>query len=212
VLDFNPLQRQYSVMLQDGLADVGETSVSAYISQVGDVPSTMRSILFSSDRMVSFDRFVVSLNGTPIPMQLYSVGDTVNPSFGPIETFIGDISAFAGATGVELRFTNLAQDPSNPFSHGAVDIDLVRFSPKTIPEPSTLALLTVAALAASAGIFRRRRGRALTVAISSYEPEDYHDAFEQSVFAVGSGDHSRDRSGIVRAQPGVGRPLPKPRL
>jgi hypothetical protein len=156
--DFKPLTGRYSVMLQDGFADVGYTSIGAYISQVGDVPSDARSIMFSSDCFYTFDRFEVSLNGTPIPMQLYAVENTVNPSFGPIETFIGDISAYAGVTDVELRFTKLVQDPSSPGSHGRIDFDSIEFSPTIVPEPSTLALLTVAALASSACVFRRRRG------------------------------------------------------
>jgi len=157
--DFYPMEGRYSVMLQDG-AGSGPTDppLSVYISQVGDVPGDARSVEFTSDRMFTLDRFVVSLNGTTIPMQLYSVGDTINANFGPIETFIGDISAFTGTTSVELRLTKLVQDPSDPygFSHGQVDLDSITFSSTIVPEPSSLLFLTVAALGTSAYIFRRR--------------------------------------------------------
>ena len=138
-----PLQGSYSVLLQDGLYEGRLTNV--LILQNDWVPSNARSLMFSTDTPWYLDHLVVSLNGRTIPMRLYSVGNTVNPSFGPIETFIGDISAFAGQYSVELMFTKLVQDMSNPNVHGMVDLDAIQFSTIIVPEPSTLALLCVAA-------------------------------------------------------------------
>jgi hypothetical protein len=87
------------------------------------------------------------LNGTVIPTSVYSVGDTVNPGAGPVDTYIGDIRAFAGQHSVELRFES---------NSGWNTLDGIRFSTTVVPEPSTLALLTIAALVALAPLARRR--------------------------------------------------------
>ena len=74
--DFNPLQGKYSVMLQDGTYIVGDpvNTWDAIISQVGDVPSYARSLMLKTDTPAYLNDLVVSLNGTVIPMQVYSVG------------------------------------------------------------------------------------------------------------------------------------------
>jgi hypothetical protein len=157
--DFNPLQGRYSIMLQDGVGPPNGQPfdlTNAYISQTGDIPSDARSIIFCSDYSYTLDRFAVSLNGTTIPMQLYSVGNTVNPNYGPITTFIGDISAFTGTNDVELRFTKLVQDPFNPY-HGAINLDDIQFSSIVVPEPSSLALLFIIILCISAIFIHRRQ-------------------------------------------------------
>ena len=151
-----PLKGQYSVFLQSGAGGPLGQPTSAYISQVGDVPSSARSLMFTSDDTEMLDRLIVSLNGTAIPMQLYSVGGTVNSYWGPMETFVGDISAFTGQMNVELRFEQTF-DPAHPYRDSGSDLDAIHFSSLIVAEPSTLILLTVAALAASARIFRRRR-------------------------------------------------------
>jgi hypothetical protein len=83
---------------------------------------------------------VTSLNGTVIPMSLYSVGPIIN--FGPVETFIGDIQPFAGQQNVELRFT------------GSGVLDAIQF---VAPEPSTLLLLCVGAGSLCSYVCRHRR-------------------------------------------------------
>jgi hypothetical protein len=52
-------------------------------------------------------------------------------------------------TDVDLRFTATGW-------LSEVDLDAIMFSPISVPEPSALVLLVVAALAASAYVFRRR--------------------------------------------------------
>jgi hypothetical protein len=161
--DFFPLQGHYSIMLQDGGSDFGSPPyylADAYIAQTGDVPSNARSILFSSDTSAYIDHFVVSLNGMAIPMYPYSTGQVVNtnfPAYGaPVVTYIGDVSAFADQTDVELRFTKLVQDPSNEYIHGFMGLDAVHFSSISIPEPSTLTMLAVGAISLGIYLFRRR--------------------------------------------------------
>jgi hypothetical protein len=154
--DPNPLQGQYSISLQDGLEDDPRTPVGTWISQTGDIPSTARSLRFLSDTSTYIDELQVSINGAVIPFALYSTGNTVNPAWGSVNTYVCDISAFSGATNATLEFEKLVRDPANPAMHGIVDLDAIRFSSIVVPEPTTLALLTIAALVALAPIVRRR--------------------------------------------------------
>jgi hypothetical protein len=152
-----PLAGNYSLILQDGIApQSGVVLTSAYISQTGDIPADRRSLMFQSDMTRYINELQVSLNGVVVPFTLYSVGGTVNPSYGPVNTYACDISAFAGDTDVTLKFEKLVHDPLNPSSHGIVDLDNIQFSSTVVPEPSTLALLTIAAVVALAPIVRRR--------------------------------------------------------
>ena len=118
--DFNPLQGQYSLLLQ---TQYGPTNINAWISQTGDIPPGMTSIMFLSDTAPP----TLLLNGTVIPTSVYSVGDTVNPSYGPVNTYIADIRAFAGQQNVELRFES---------NNGWNDLDGIHFSHVVVPEPT----------------------------------------------------------------------------
>lgn len=111
--------------------------------------------MFKTDMAQYIDRLVVSLNGTAIPMRLYSVDDTVNSSWGPIKTYIGDISAFSDQQDVELRFTKLVQDPSHPYNYGVIDLDDIQFSTIVVPEPSSLLLLAIALIPLAGYCWRR---------------------------------------------------------
>ena len=155
--DFNPLQGSYSVMLQDGSATWGNTW-NASISQVGDVPAYARSLMFMTDTPAYLNDLVVSLNGTVIPMQVYSVGGTINSGymFGPVETLAGDISAFAGSTNVELQFEELDNNPLDLANTPYVNLDAITFSPTVVPEPSSLALLAIGLLSLAGYCWRRR--------------------------------------------------------
>jgi hypothetical protein len=138
-----PLSGSYSVLLQSGQDGFGHPTTS-WISQSGDVPSDANSILFIGDNGAP----TLSLNGTVIPTSVYSVGQTVNSLNGPVDTYIGDIRAFSGQQNVLLKFE----------SAGYNTLDDIQFSSTVVPEPSTLALLTIAALVALAPIVRRRVG------------------------------------------------------
>jgi hypothetical protein len=131
----NPLQGSCSVLLQSGYNGPPE---DAWISQTGDVPPDARSLMFNSD-YISGGSLVVSMNGTPISMSVYSVGPIVNSNFGPVKTYIGDISAFSGRQNVALRFEAVPFDP--PYCNA--DLDAIQFSSISTPEPSSLVLLAV---------------------------------------------------------------------
>ena len=151
-----PLQGYYSVFLQGSYVPKGApwTSRDAWISQTGDVPSDARSLMFETD-FAPDATFAVSLNGTPIPMSLYSLGPVINPNFGPVETYIGDISAFAGQQAVTLRFEPVSTDGLS----AQADLDAIQFSTIVVPEPSAL-MLIVAGVLSLAGYFWRRRSGA----------------------------------------------------
>jgi PEP-CTERM motif len=138
----HPIEGSYSALLQDGYGTDGQMQ-KAWISQIGDVPGDATSIIYSTDKI--FGSLVVSLNGTTIPMSLYSVGPVIDSNLGPVEMFIGDIRPFTGQQNVELRFT------------GTGPLDDIQFTPMVVPEPSTLVLLTLAVLGTFAHIMRRRR-------------------------------------------------------
>jgi hypothetical protein len=141
-----PLDRNYSVLLQDGHYSPGGGSLTgAYISQTGDVPIWAKSLTFESDISAYINELQVSINGNVIPFSLYDTGHTVNSNWGPIKTYILDVSAYAGEN-VTLEFDKLVHDPSNPGSHSGVDLDAITFSTIPAPEPSSLALLAVGVL------------------------------------------------------------------
>ena len=130
-----PLQGSYSVFCREAL----EPPADAWIAQTGDVPSNAKSLLFESD--FSAGGFLtVSLDNTVVATSVLSTGETVNPNFGPIKTYIADVSAFAGQSNVTLEF-----DAANGVF---ADLDAISFS--TVPEPSSLVLLAVGALSARA--------------------------------------------------------------
>ena len=139
-----PFEGKYSVALLD------DQSTGAWISQTGDVPPDARSMLFSSD-FIGGANLVVSLNGTPIPTSLYSTGPVINERFGPVKTYIGDVSAFAGQSDVVLRFEAV---PTGGPVWVAADLDAITFS--TVPEPSSLALVAIGAVTTCLYLLRCR--------------------------------------------------------
>jgi hypothetical protein len=150
-----PLQGNYSIFLQDGTD--GTSLFDAYIAQTGDVPSNAHSLMFSTDMASYVSRLEVSLNGVAMPFTLYSTDGTVNSYWGPVKTYIGDISSFAGLEDVELRFTLKSQYPLNWSDLGAIDLDAIEFSSIVVPEPSSLVLLAVGAIGLLAYARRKRR-------------------------------------------------------
>jgi hypothetical protein len=144
--DFNPLQGYYSILLQHSSQVAVPPLENAWISQTGDIPPEATSLTFTTEAYCA-GHLVVSLNGTEIPMSLYSVGWQVNPNHGALETFIGDIRQFTGQENVELRFT------------GYGTLDDIEFSPLIVPEPSTLVLFAIGVLSL-AGYCWRQRNRA----------------------------------------------------
>lgn len=118
----------YSVLLQGGL-----TASAASISQTGLVPSTAKSLLFEA--RPGGGTLSVSLGGESL--LLVEVGT------GPNYVLYGaDISAFAGQN-EPLTFSAL-EDFSRPNDW---NIDDIQFSPTVIPEPNSVSLVALGAVA-----------------------------------------------------------------
>jgi hypothetical protein len=155
--EMQPLVGQYSVLLQDGTDFNTMELVTASIFQTGQVPAWAKSLTFDSDIPTYINELQVSINGTVIPFSLYSTDGTVNSKWGPVNTYICDVSAYASET-VTLKFEKLVHDPLIP-NHGIVDLDDIAFSTTPAPEPSSLAILGVGILSLF-GYYWRRRNRA----------------------------------------------------
>jgi hypothetical protein len=152
-----PMEGNCSILLQEGDDPSSPPEqypevlhVPAYISQTGDIPTWATALTFMSDMNV--DRLMVSINGGALPYHVYSVGETVNSHNGPVATYIADISAFSGKTGMTLKFTKLLEDPFDPYEHGSVDLDNIRF----VPEPSSFVLLGIGLFSLAGYRWRRR--------------------------------------------------------
>jgi hypothetical protein len=126
---FSPLDGAFSVLLCGGAT----LPTGASISQTGLVPADARSILFKAWGFTPFHTLFVSLGGQNVSFSAISTG----PGY---TLYSGDISAFAGQT-EQLTF-------STPLGvKNYWKIDDIQFSSRSIPEPSTLGLLALGALA-----------------------------------------------------------------
>jgi hypothetical protein len=149
------LNNSYSIMLQTGSPFCDNMPV--YIYQVGDLSSVARSIRFSTDWNWG-GNLVLTLNGTEIPYHLYST--IPGGSNGrEVLTYAADIRAFTGQENVELKF-ELSQIPGWYTTFGAqYSLDNIVFSPKIVPEPSSLILLATSAIGLLISMWRCRRKR-----------------------------------------------------
>jgi hypothetical protein len=134
---YNAIDGNYSVLLQ-GIVPGSEAS----ISQTGTIPSATESLLFEAQAGIG-----------PLDVQL---GTQIVPfstvGSGPNYTlYAADISAWAGDT-EELTFSAIGGSYNN------WELDDISFSPNTIPEPATLALVVMGVLALAA---RRWRAKGL---------------------------------------------------
>jgi len=125
---FQPFQGNYSVGIQHSS---GGPPTTAAIGQIGQVPLNALSVVFYAS---NYDRLQVTFAGTPIPFVQLGMGSGYS-------ILGGDISTYAGQIG-ELRFTHIAQSGLE-----LVELDNIQFSTQPVPEPSTLALLTLAGIA-----------------------------------------------------------------
>lgn len=139
------LEGNYGVGLSANNVNPGGYSSSS-ISQTGLIPSGMQSIQFlllnynAPGNSSVGDSFIVTLNGTRIPISAISIS-------GYVVTMAGDVSAFAGTT-AELRFT-----ADSFFSD--YGLDSIVFSSQAVPEPSTISLAGLGLLAL--GCHQRRK-------------------------------------------------------
>jgi hypothetical protein len=141
------IQGKYFVSLFSGYNPTVPNNTSA-IGQVGQIPITAQSLMFSA-RVASLD---VTFGGSLIP--IYLIGSTPN-----YDIYGGDVRAFAGLTG-ELRFTGY---PLSPSGFGGAALDAITFSDlPVVPEPSSLNLLGAGVLLLARRFLRTRRRETLT--------------------------------------------------
>lgn len=146
-----PIAGNYSLLTKGSMfADGGD----AWISQVGDVPSTARAI----ELLVSGDVPIVSMNGNPV--NLIPVG-TQN---GAVR-YAGGISVYAGSTATlrinypATTWTEETWDEEAYIASGGLNagmIDNIQFSTRIVPEPSSC-LLAGLGLSVLFGLAHRRR-------------------------------------------------------
>ena len=121
---FQPLQGNYSILLQGSQAN---TPTSSAIGQTGQIPVDSLSVRYWA---YPGSNLQLTFGGQLIPVTILSSTASYN-------VFGGNVSAFAGQT-AELRFTALA--------HTAGLIDNIQFSNQPIPEPSVFCLIGLGAL------------------------------------------------------------------
>lgn len=125
---YSPLAGNYSLAFRSGIGSSHpkELSYSAFISQTGDILPGTRSI-----HLLATGPFSVSLDGVYIPMLALGRNN-----------YAGDVTDFA-ATTATLTIRN--EGPPNPFELPTpVLVDEIVFSPRPIPEPSSLAIFAAA--------------------------------------------------------------------
>jgi hypothetical protein len=132
------LDGNYSATLDAGQNSTGFGSAAIY--QTGIIPGIARSLTFEAAYDVA--ALQLSVGGQNVPF--YVIG--ISPAFS---TYGADISAFAGLN-EQIEFTETST-PSDRF--GTVYLDGITFSPNSIPEPQTWALMFCGA----AGWFLMRR-------------------------------------------------------
>lgn len=146
----NPLNGNYSVELSAVSFAPPDLYKISSISQIGDVPAGAQSIQFLMTNYggpVSSNA-LVTLNGSTINLVPIATN-------GYVVTMAGDVSAFAG-TNAELTITSAGTPGGGPLSgENVFALDDISFSPNIIPEPSTIALLTLGGI----GLIVRKRLR-----------------------------------------------------
>jgi hypothetical protein len=138
----------YTVVLAPGAGCVGEP-VGVSIEQQGRIPDNALSLQFFGAsrplRPSSAQRFGVYVNGTEV--DAFTLASNQD-----YETYGVDIAPFRGQE-VALRITSfwLPDEPNG------LSLDALTFSPVSVPEPSTWALLGLGSVALGYRIFRQRR-------------------------------------------------------
>ncbi len=152
-----PLQGKYTLLMSsfNPSNNIAPFFRSSMISQTGDVPANAKSVQFevgvpaiSGGETLSVP--IVTVNGQALPLVTLSTS-------GNTSLMACDVSAFAGKT-VDLGFEALGN--SEPLSSVPPDfedyfeLDDIQFSPQSVPEPASIALV-----ACSFAVVLRRRQR-----------------------------------------------------
>jgi hypothetical protein len=148
---YTPIQGSYSVQLSAYADAPAGFYRDSSISQTGFIPVGTQSIQFLITSPFQAGAIqanpTVSLNGTPISLFRLSQA-------GGVITMGGDVSAFAGTTGTLSFLCEATQGGRFPANENIFNLDDIRFSPQSVPEPGALALLGL-----GASLFRIRRWR-----------------------------------------------------
>jgi len=137
-----PVQGSYSAQLTAYANAPSGLYHNSSISQTGLIPIGSQSIQFllaSPSQAGSIPpNPVVTLNGTPI--SLFAISQS-----GGVITMAGDVSAFAGNTAT-LAFLCGATPGPFPANENYFNLDDIKFSASSVPEPSTFGLIGLGGL------------------------------------------------------------------
>jgi hypothetical protein len=145
-----PITGNYSVALTSYLATIGGRYYrTSSISQVGDIPFDAQFIQFSLRPLDSTSSAIpyVTVGGLTVPVSMIS-------ATGGVQTWSGDISAFAGFSWqvVFSAIPDATKNYGDPSSEDNYVLDSISFQ---LPEPTTLS----AAIVPVTALFLRRRRR-----------------------------------------------------
>jgi hypothetical protein len=129
----------YTVMLQAGGPSPLSGGGNASLSQNGTIPANAMSLEFEAWSMIANATLSVSFAGNSLSPVGLSSG--VSPSGQSYTLYGADISAFAGQSG-QLQFTDVYSGQGL----NGIELDDITFSPNSIPEPGTLALIVTGGL------------------------------------------------------------------
>ena len=135
---YSPIEGSYSVQLSAYADAPSGYFRSSSISQTGVIPFGTHSIQFLIARQAGLVQsgLLVIVNESPISLIELSQS-------GGVSAMAGDISAFAGTTAT-VSFVCQAETGGGFVSgENIFNLDSIQFSPESVPEPTTVALLGV---------------------------------------------------------------------
>jgi hypothetical protein len=136
----------YTVYLQAFDSTQGNVS----IWQSGTIPANALSLQFKTWKFQPTSAFSVTFNGNSLSPVVLSSGQSASGQ--TYDVYGANIGAYAGQTG-SLEFTALVSG----YGESATEFDDITFSPTSVPEPNTLAIIVMGGVAVAA----RRCGKGL---------------------------------------------------